>query len=82
MYKPVREQDQSDKELQQLLLDGWVQVSAGGSHTCGVLINNMCLCWGANNFGQSRIPSRFVGATFRQIAAGLDHTCPHPFPRM
>ena len=67
--------EKKDAELQQMLLNGWIQVSAGGSHTCGILRNNMAFCWGANNFGQSKIPPRLRNALFRQIAAGIDYTC-------
>ena len=69
--------EKSDAKLQQMLLNGWIQVSAGGSHTCGILQNNMGLCWGANNFGQAKIPPRLRNAVFRQIAAGIDYTCAH-----
>ena len=32
---------------------GWIQVSAGMWHSCGVLSNGEGLCWGDNGFGQS-----------------------------
>ena len=30
----------------------FAQISAGGLHTCGVLIDNRVVCWGSNRFGQ------------------------------
>lgn len=32
--------------------DDWVQASAGGSHTCGRLLDGTTWCWGHGNFGQ------------------------------
>lgn len=62
-----------------------VDITAGDSHTCAVLINGRAMCWGANSFGQvgkgtsamhmqAGVP---VGMTsgIHEIAAGLLHTC-------
>lgn len=75
MQEKLRARWKLDDEWTQLLLDGWVQVSAGGEHTCGLLKNGVALCWGANNHGQSQIPNEMQGAKFRQISTGIDHTC-------
>jgi alpha-tubulin suppressor-like RCC1 family protein len=62
------------------------ELSVGVSHTCAVLINREVNCWGDNEEGQigdgsvdqSSVPVKSQlpqGATARQIAAGLSHTC-------
>jgi alpha-tubulin suppressor-like RCC1 family protein len=61
-------------------------VSAGGSHTCGVTLTGEAYCWGANDQGQLGVggsgagevttPAAVAGGmTFRDIAAGGEHTC-------
>jgi len=47
------------------------QVSAGGSHTCGILTDASVTCWGADQDGQASPPA----GTFAQVSAGWDHTC-------
>jgi len=55
------------------------QITAGGSHTCGLKSDGSAICWGAgktnaeinNEHGQSTVPS----GTFTQLSAGLIHTC-------
>lgn len=49
----------------------FLQVSAGGSHTCGVKTGGGVACWGNDYSGQSTPP---VG-TFYQVSAGQHHTC-------
>jgi alpha-tubulin suppressor-like RCC1 family protein len=61
------------------------QVSAGGSHGCGVTTENQLYCWGNNNTGQlgtgtTSPPSRFPVAVattlrFRMVSAGATFTC-------
>jgi alpha-tubulin suppressor-like RCC1 family protein len=60
------------------------QISAGGSHTCGVTTDSLAFCWGANESGQlgdgtatGRLAAVAVagGRKFRQIEAGFKHTC-------
>jgi hypothetical protein len=60
------------------------QISAGGSHTCGVGTDDRAYCWGANNVGQLGVgsgdphwqPIAVAGdLRFLQVSAGLDHTC-------
>ena len=60
------------------------QVSAGGSHTCGVTTGDRAYCWGDNSRGQlgdgtttRRLrPVAVVGGLrFKQLSAGSDDTC-------
>jgi len=64
----------------------WKQISAGGSHVCGIASDDWAYCWGRNNSGQLGVDSspyqeeyspvavsRGVipaGVTFKQISAG------------
>jgi alpha-tubulin suppressor-like RCC1 family protein len=62
-------------------------VDAGDAHTCGVSYpDNLAYCWGIRDrgrigdgvltFGKRLTPSAVAGGRqFRQVAAGLDHTC-------
>jgi alpha-tubulin suppressor-like RCC1 family protein len=61
------------------------QVSAAGSHTCGITTDSLAFCWGSNPSGQlgdstlgtlRLLPVPVVGGHhFRQIDAGEYHTC-------
>jgi alpha-tubulin suppressor-like RCC1 family protein len=64
----------------------FIQVSAGGTHSCGVTADNRAYCWGGNGFGELGIGARDEvdhptpvpvtgGLTFRQVRAGLASTC-------
>jgi alpha-tubulin suppressor-like RCC1 family protein len=68
----------------------FLQVEAGTWHTCGVTRDNRAYCWGNNRYGQlgdgatgqtARSLDRpkpvpvFGSLSFRQISAGLFHTC-------
>jgi alpha-tubulin suppressor-like RCC1 family protein len=61
----------------------WVDVSAGGGHTCGVRADHSLWCWGANGFGQlgiagggsTTVPTQVGGNRWVEVAAGADHTC-------
>ena len=59
-------------------------VSAGGSHTCALMQNEMIRCWGNNSSGQLGIGSTSSSnlsvknvnlAGVRQVVAGGDYTC-------
>ncbi|HEX9582676.1 MAG TPA: Ig-like domain-containing protein [Gemmatimonadales bacterium] len=62
----------------------FASVSAGGAHTCGLDVNGVAYCWGANNGGQlgngtlatSVTPRRIVGdLRFSSLTAGQHYTC-------
>ena len=65
------------------------QLSAGGTHTCGVTTANQAYCWGANRFGQLgdgsssalSVPTPVTGdISFVQLDAGVSHTCGLSYP--
>ena len=52
---------------------GFIAITAGSRHSCGVKADNTAICWGDNDYGQTTVPTgRFntVAATF-----GSAHTC-------
>ncbi len=49
----------------------FIQVSAGQTHTCGLLRNGSVRCWGNDRAGQS---SPRVGR-FKSVSAGTNHSC-------
>lgn len=62
----------------------FTKLSAGGSHTCGVSVQQLVLCWGLNASGEigdgsttNRPFPETIGAglRFTEIAAGNSHTC-------
>jgi alpha-tubulin suppressor-like RCC1 family protein len=63
----------------------FVQISAGGSHTCAVTAAGVAYCWGANTAGQlgtgaadsfALTPQRVTGSVnFHTITAGGPHIC-------
>jgi len=48
----------------------FVQVSAGGSHTCAIRADEKLVCWGAGNWA-----SRAPGGSFLQVSSGSSHAC-------
>ena len=65
------------------------QVSAGGSHTCGVTPDHHAYCWGSNGIGalgdgttdDHSTPVAVAGGhQFRQVDAGMDFTCGVTYP--
>ena len=65
---------------------GFIQVSVGDTHTCGLLVNGTSMCWGSNVDGQLGVGNavdRFVpaytampeSASFTQIDLGKAHSC-------
>jgi alpha-tubulin suppressor-like RCC1 family protein len=62
----------------------FVQIAAGGSHTCALASGGQAFCWGAGGGGQlgtgttdGRLSPQAVVSTlsFAQISAGFEHTC-------
>ena len=64
----------------------YVQISAGGSHTCALTARGIAYCWGDNNYGQlgdgttidsnANGPQAVIGGLkFASIAVGDEHTC-------
>jgi alpha-tubulin suppressor-like RCC1 family protein len=62
----------------------WRMVSAGGSHTCGILSNDRLYCWGDNTDGQIGRntgnpfydkPVEVGGGRWTTVSAGGDSTC-------
>ena len=62
----------------------FVQVTQGGTHTCGVTADNRAYCWGSNSLGElgdgsqnpSRIPLPVAGdLRFQSVSAGNGFTC-------
>ena len=54
-----------------LYLYSYTVVSAGSSHTCG-LLGGAIDCWGSNRVGQTDAPA---GRDFIAVSAGYEHTC-------
>ncbi len=60
----------------------WTSVSAGHTHTCGILADHSLWCWGSADEGQSgpdqsddfRAPNHIQG-DWLQVATGNAHTC-------
>jgi alpha-tubulin suppressor-like RCC1 family protein len=50
---------------------GFVEVSAGSLHSCGLQDDGKVACWESNTDGQATPP----GDTFRQVSAGNEHSC-------
>ena len=63
----------------------WIDVTAGGFHSCGISSEGNAFCWGSNTAGQLGIGSDIkravwprpvsAGALLSDIDAGLAHTC-------
>ena len=60
-----------------------VDVAAGRSHSCALVVGGTVYCWGGNDVGQlgfdgpdTEIPTKItLPGTARQLALGDDHTC-------
>lgn len=66
---------------------GWVGLSAGGAHTCGVKQDGSTFCWGSGGFGQLGDPSNPGNPVARpvsnlspaeNVAVGGAHSCALP----
>mmetsp|Transcript_29996 Transcript_29996/g.67864 ORF Transcript_29996/g.67864 Transcript_29996/m.67864 type:complete len:322 (-) Transcript_29996:92-1057(-) len=59
----------------------FIKVSAGLSHTCGIVKDStsttqgVVKCWGHDNFGQSNGAAAYSTTKFLDVAAGLENTC-------
>ena len=59
------------------------KISAGYSHTCGLLTNGTAMCWGSNGNGQlgdnttisEKYPQSIANYSFLDLFAGYLHTC-------
>ena len=57
------------------------QITAGLSHTCGLLngqnqqVAGRAICWGNDSYNQRTLPEEFADTVFVSISAGLFHTC-------
>ncbi len=59
------------------------RLAAGGAHVCALRESGIVACWGANHERQTAdlgevlraVPTTQVGVGFRDVAAGVDHTC-------
>jgi Raf kinase inhibitor-like YbhB/YbcL family protein len=56
------------------LVEGVIQITAGGNHTCGLLTGGGVKCWGHNAFGQIEDGTPFSSGV-AQVVAGGAHTC-------
>jgi uncharacterized protein YjdB len=54
---------------------GFVQLSAGSTHACGLRSDGVVECFGANEHGQAPAQRRAATGSFTQVSAGLDHSC-------
>ncbi|HEX6940258.1 MAG TPA: hypothetical protein VF158_12665 [Longimicrobiales bacterium] len=63
---------------------GFVELSAGSNHACGITAAGAAYCWGSNNVGQAGVdrPDSIVplspvagGLSFRSLDAGSGSTC-------
>jgi alpha-tubulin suppressor-like RCC1 family protein len=63
---------------------GYIQITAGSLHTCGLASTGQTFCWGANDKGQigyGRPTNKYSpvavlqNTTYIEIDAGSDHTC-------
>ena len=52
--------------------DRFIQVAAGGAHSCALSSNGSVSCWGSDEFGQLRAPA---DERFTSITAGNVHSC-------
>jgi hypothetical protein len=57
--------------IESVVLNGYLSVSAGELHTCGIKSDNSVACWGYNDYGQSTPPS----GSFLSVSAGTSYTC-------
>ena len=49
----------------------FIAISAGGSHTCAIRVDNTLSCWGSNEDGQLNSPP----GSFLSVSSGFKHSC-------
>jgi len=54
---------------------GFVRLSAGNTHACGLRSDGVVECFGANDFGEAPAQKRAATGSFTQVSAGLSHSC-------
>jgi alpha-tubulin suppressor-like RCC1 family protein len=59
-----------DREIKQSI--PFIDVVAGGQHTCALTLEGRAICWGDNTYGQINVPE---GERFVELSAGWHHTC-------
>ena len=50
---------------------GWIAVSAGGNHTCGIRTDGTVACWGDDRWGQATPPN----GVFTALSTGFSFSC-------
>lgn len=73
-----------------VLMDGFVSITAGARHTCGLRRDRTVWCWGDNLYGQCGVPdwANHIGTPMRvplvadvaELVAGESHTCARTGP--
>ena len=67
----IKEPSQYGSDSQVYSESAFVEVSAGGFHSCGLRDNGTVECWGINDHGQSSDPY----GQFQSVSAGKEHSC-------
>ena len=63
------------------VMERWIAVSAGSSHSCGITIDHDAFCWGTGLLGNGSAAGSVIpvpvgrGLKFRSLTAGDGHTC-------
>lgn len=80
---PVEDDSRTSTPLQ--IPGTWTTVSAGATHTCGIMVDGTLWCWGDNSAGQLGLASKISqssptsvtvpGLGWSQVSTGLVHTC-------
>jgi len=63
------------------VMERWIAVSAGSSHSCGITIDHDAFCWGTGLLGNGSAAGSVIpvpvgrGFKFRSVTAGNGHSC-------